>query len=212
MSKTLYYVFDPLCGWCYGAGPTVTALDNTADVALRLLPSGLFSGDGARPMDDSFAAYAWSNDQRIERLTGQRFSERYREDVLADRRQRFDSGPATLALTSVALTEPERELEALKAIQQARYVDGQDITQRDSLVALLRSLGLGRAADRLAHTDGELLTANRARVDKAQALLSQFGARGVPAFILEIHGQRQLLNSSAAFSAPQTFVDQLATA
>ena len=27
-------------------------------------------------MDDDFAAYAWSNDQRIERLTGQRFTER----------------------------------------------------------------------------------------------------------------------------------------
>ncbi len=212
MYKKLYYVFDPLCGWCYGAGATVTALDHMPDVQLRLLPSGLFSGEGARPMDDGFAAYAWSNDQRIERMTGQRFTERYRSEVLAGQRQMFDSGPATVALTAVALTAPKRELEALKAIQQARYIDGKDITQQDSLVALLRGLGLEQSAARLEQPDAELLTANRTRVDEAQALLAQFGARGVPAFILETGGHRQLLHSSAVFSDPQTFIAQFAAA
>lgn len=112
MNKTLYYVFDPLCGWCYGAGAAVAALEDVPGLEVELLPSGLFSGEGARSMDDSFAAYAWSNDQRIERLTGQPFSGRYRSKVLADRQQRFDSGAATLALTAVALISPQRELEA----------------------------------------------------------------------------------------------------
>ncbi|WP_353611301.1 hypothetical protein [Paracidovorax avenae] len=71
MTKTLHYLFDPLCGWCYGAGGTVAELAALPGVALRLLPSGLFSGEGARPMSADFADYAWSNDQRIERLTGQ---------------------------------------------------------------------------------------------------------------------------------------------
>jgi len=116
MTKTLSYVFDPLCGWCYGAIETVSVLSGNPAVQLHLMPSGLFSGPGARPMDDAFAAFAWSNDQRIERLTGQAFSERYRDQVLADRRQMFDSGPASIALTAVALTAPERELEALAAL------------------------------------------------------------------------------------------------
>ncbi|WP_028602051.1 DsbA family protein [Ottowia thiooxydans] len=212
MNKTLYYVFDPLCGWCYGAGGMVTNLHNIPGVQLRLLPSGLFSGEGARPMDDDFANYAWSNDQRIERLTGQRFTERYRSDVLADRRQMFDSGPASVALTAVALTSPESELEALKAIQLARYVEGQDITQLSTLANVLRSLGLEQAATRLSVPDDELLTANRARIAEAQALMSQFGARGVPAFVLETGPQLQLLNSSAAFSSPQVFLAQFASA
>ncbi|RUR71221.1 DsbA family protein [Variovorax guangxiensis] len=212
MHKTLYYVFDPFCGWCYGAGDTVVALAGMPGVELQLLPSGLFAGEGARPMDDDFADYAWSNDQRIERLTKQRFSERYRSEVLADRQQMFDSGPATVALTAVALTEPSRELNALKAIQQARYVDGQDITRRNTLVAVLQTRGLERAAARLTHPDAELLAANRARMDKAHALLKQFGARGVPTFVLEKHGQRELLHSSDVFSNPQAFVDQVAAA
>lgn len=212
MTKTLHYLFDPLCGWCYGAGGTVAALAAMPGVALRLLPTGLFSVEGARPMTDDFAAYAWSNDQRIERLTGQRFTEQYRRDVLADHRQMFDSGPATVALTAVALTAPAREVEALKRIQQARYVEGRDVTSLDTLVALLKALGLDDAAQHLARPDAALLDANRARVAQAQALLQQFGARGVPAFILEHNGQRQLLPSNAVFSNPEAFLAQVASA
>ncbi|NMG35796.1 DsbA family protein [Azoarcus sp. TTM-91] len=212
MTKTLLYLFDPLCGWCYGASGTVAEVSALPGVALRLLPSGLFSGEGARPMNDDFATYAWSNDQRIERLTGQRFTEQYRGNVLADHRQMFDSGPATVALTAIALTAPQRELDALKAIQLARYVDGRDVTSLETLMAVLKTLGLDEAARRLAQPDAELLAANRARVAEAQALLQQFGARGVPTFILEQNGQRQLLPSSAVFSNPQAFVEQLAAA
>lgn len=140
-SFNFQYIFDPLCGWCYGASAALAAVADSAAVHLNLLPSGLFSGDGARTMDDDFAAYAWSNDQRIAHLTGQPFSERYRDQVLANRQQRFDSGPATLALTAVALTAPQREADALKAIQQARYVEGRDITDIDTLAAILASLG-----------------------------------------------------------------------
>lgn len=212
MSKTLYYVFDPLCGWCYGAGAAVAAVDKEAQIQIQLLPSGLFSGKGARPIDDSFAAYAWSNDQRIERLTGQRFTERYRNEVLAKHGQMFDSGPATIALTAVSITSADREFEALKAIQQARYIHGKDITQSSTLIEVLQSLGLQQAVARLARPDDELLSANQLRVASAQALLNQFGARGVPTFILETNGQRQLLHPGTAFSNPQAFVEQLAAA
>ena len=209
MTPTLHYIFDPLCGWCYGAGPALAALAAAPGITVSLQPSGLFSEAGARPMDDHFATYAWSNDQRIERLTGQPFSARYRDQVLADRQQRFDSGPATLALTAVALTAPQREADALKAIQQARYVEGRDITDTGTLADLLGALGLDDAAARLREPDVALLTANQQRVNQAQAMLRQAGAGGVPTFVLERNGQRQVLHSGTAFSDPQGFVAQL---
>ena len=212
MPKTLHYIFDPLCGWCYGAGATLAAIVDTGQVELRLWPSGLFSGDGARPIDDAFAAYAWSNDQRIERLTGRRFSERYRAEVLSDRRQMLDSGPASVALTAVALSRPGRELEALKAIQQARYVDGQDVTRLETLAAILEGLDLLQAAASLTQPDASLLHTHRDRVAEAQSMLRHFGAQGVPTFIVERDGGRQLLHSSALFSDPQAFIDQLTAA
>lgn len=210
MAKTLHYVFDPLCGWCYGASPGLNVLAAVAQLRIQPLPSGLFAGSGARAMDDVFAAYAWSNDQRIARLSGQRFTEQYRTQVLGDHAQRFDSGLATLALTAVAMTDPERELQALGAIQLARYVHGQDVTQVQTLQALLQGLGLAAAAERLRQPDAELEAANRARVESAQALLRRFGAQGVPTLILEHAGGQTLLPSGALFSDPHALAGQLA--
>ncbi|PYB84241.1 DsbA family protein [Pseudomonas soli] len=210
MNKTLVYLFDPLCGWCYGAGGPLPRVLQTTGLVLRLIPTGLFSGSGARAMDDDFAAYAWSNDQRIERLTGQVFSERYRDQVLADRLQAFDSGPSTLALSAVNLTSPEHEFEALKAIQAARYVDGLDVTRLETLTAVLVDLGLDAAAQRLARPDSALLQANDDRVGQGRALLRRVGGQGVPTFVLQqADDAMQLLPASAIFSDPQVFIREL---
>jgi len=212
MTKTLHYLFDPLCGWCYAATPALSAASEVPAVHIELLPTGLFAGAGARPMNAEFAAYAWSNDQRIESLTGQRFTEQYRERVLGDRRRLFDSGPATLALTAVFLTAPAKELEALKAIQHARYVDGQDTTSLETLAGVLRGIGLEQAAMRVAQPDEELLAANRARMDRAQALMREFGARGVPTLVAQSGAKRWVVNNADFYANPCALAGELEAA
>lgn len=212
MDKTLHYLFDPLCGWCYGATPAVSELLEISAISIKLLPTGLFSGESARPMDDGFAAYAWSNDQRIERLTGQRFTEQYRQRVLGNHQRLFDSGPATVALSAVSLTDPSRELEALKAVQRARYVEGNDVTSLTTLAGLLDALDLKEAATMVAHPDADLLAANRARISRAQALMQEFGARGVPTLIAESGAKRWMVNPSAAYSNTHALISQLESA
>nr|WP_315591606.1 DsbA family protein [uncultured Cupriavidus sp.] len=206
---TLTYLLDPLCGWCYGAGAPLTQIVNSTGLQLTLLPTGLFSAEGARAMDDKFAAYAWANDQRIERLTGQVFSERYRDQVLGNRAQPFDSGPATVALTAVHLSAPEREFEALKAIQRARYVDGLDITDLTTLVEVLASLGLTAASARVGEPDTTLLQATQDRMSRGRTLLHQLGAQGVPTFALDNNGRSRMLHASQIFSDLQAFAREL---
>ena len=87
--------FDSPYGWCYAAGPALERLDRLDDLVPKLAPAGLFAGEGARPTDAAFAAYAWHNDQRIERLTGQPFSEAYRHNVLGAQGGLLDPAPAT---------------------------------------------------------------------------------------------------------------------
>ena len=186
----LTYLFDPLCGWCYGAAPALRALIE-AGHAVTLAPSGLFAAPG-RTMDPGFAAYAWGADQRIAVMTGQEFSERYRADVLGRPGAPFDSTPATLALTAVWQADPAREAAALAAIQRARYVDGQDICDASVLATLLRGLGLPDAADRAAAPDASLRAAAAGRMRAAQALMARHGLNGVPALL--IGTQRPLPN------------------
>jgi putative protein-disulfide isomerase len=214
MSATthLTYLLDPLCGWCYGAS---TALENLAarpDFTIALAPTGLFSGAGARPMDDGFAAYAWANDQRISHLTGQPFSEDYRHNVLGDRTRLFDSGPATLALTAVALTAPDRELDALKAIQNARYVAGRDTTDITVLAQILRAINLHEAADRLATPGDAFIAAHHKHLESARGEMRRFGVAGVPALIVGTADNRRLVGANALFGGMEVLVEGLKAA
>lgn len=202
---TVYY--DPLCGWCYGATPSVRKLGEQPGLNIELVPSGLFAGSNARAMDARFAEYAWSADQRIQRLTGQQFSDRYREQVLADRTARLDSRPATVALTAVALTDPTRELDALEAIQEARYVEGRDVTDFAVLAAIMADLGLERVAPRVAAPDSALLAAYEARTAKARRDLQALGATGVPTLVVRGH----VLESQALYGRFEDLLRRIQT-
>lgn len=211
MNTTLIYLFDPLCGWCYGAGPALTAVAATG-INIELLPTGMFSGAQARVMDDDFASFAWNNDQRIGLLSGQPFSDYYRQSVLADRQQRFDSGPASLALTAVALTSPDGGMAALKAIQHARFVAGRNVTDRPTLCAILTQAGLQQSAGALAQSSQALLDAHRLRVAEAGVLMEQLHASGVPTFIGVSPGRRWLLHGNGIYAEPNALVGQLQAA
>jgi putative protein-disulfide isomerase len=183
------YLFDPLCGWCYGTAPVIERILARPDFALLLQPAGIFAGEGAFPMNAGFAAHAWAADQRIAQLSGQTFSESYRSNVLENGAGKIvDSGPATLALTAVRLTQPDREFSALKAIQAARYVEGRDNGSPDVIGEVLTELGLLDARERFTSPDAELQTANRAQIDAARSAMRRLGARGVPVLAMD-HGQ-----------------------
>ncbi len=114
---------------------------------------------------------------------------------------RFDSATATLALTAVALNAPQHELQALKVLQEARYVHAQDTSAVPVVEKLLRDMGLRAAAERFVAGDTELLADNAARVRKAQGLMRTFGAQGVPALIVTDDNGSRLLRGNALYGS-----------
>jgi putative protein-disulfide isomerase len=212
MDMRITYLFDPLCGWCYGASPVLEKLSQLDGVTLNLAPTGLFAGEASRPMDRQFAAYAWQNDQRIARLTGQPFSDAYREQVLGATGGLFDSAPATLGLVAVCLTKPARELEALKTLQRARYQDGRNNSDLKVVAEILAEAGFTEAAWRLQSPDEALLDAYRSRVSAARADMARFGAEGVPGLIVDRDGDERLMRTSALFGAFDVLANQLRAA
>ncbi|MBZ9741612.1 MULTISPECIES: DsbA family protein [unclassified Mesorhizobium] len=205
------YLFDPLCGWCYGATPMLDKLA-ASGVRVELLPTGLFSGAGARPMDEGFAAHAWANDQRIGRLTGQPFTQAYQRNVLNVRGTLLDSHAATLGISAAGLEDPSRRLTALKAIQRARYVDGRDIVTVEGVVAVLADTGMMDAAAILKNPTETLLTAHRELVGRGRALFERLHANGVPSLAVIRNEAPRLIGSNALFGSFDNLVAHIAAA
>ncbi|MBT0957906.1 DsbA family protein [Alphaproteobacteria bacterium KMM 3653] len=197
---TLHYLFDPLCGWCYGASETIVTLANHPDIDLQPWATGLFAGNGARPMK-SFAA-----------LSGRQFTEAYRRDVLGADDTSLDSTMATLAVTAAADTVPDCVIEALTAIQTARYVDGKDVTSSSVVAGLLTELGLAEAASRILTPDAALTGLAQTCSAKARDLMTSHNLQGVPALIAEVDGTQFGLDASKLYSGPDAILATLGRA
>ncbi len=201
----IYYLFDPLCGWCYGAKPALETV--ASQYPVELTPTGLFFRSG-RVMDADFAQYAWGNDERIGRLTGQAFSTAYRENVLQGGGQ-FDSQNSLLALTAVREIAPEQELAVLSALQTARYVDGRNNADLRVIADVLQTQGLGDIVPKLSDpvTEQSLL----ARIQFGQQLARRLGVPGVPQLVVERDGQFEAVPSHFLFEQTQHLLELVAT-
>lgn len=191
-NQQLIYLFDPLCGWCYGASPAIEKLSQNNEITL--LPTGL-AVDRQRKMDREFAQYAWGNDQRIAKLTGVVFSQQYREQLL-EKETDFDSRLMVNALSVVQFKQPSKTLTVLKSLQQARYVQGLDTTKLDVVNMIVNHQGIDC-------TKEEILAAN-AQADQyiaqGQALARQLGLQGVPNLLLKTEQGYQALPNTLLFS------------
>lgn len=167
-------------------------------MSVDLLPSGLFSVPG-RVLTADFAAHAWQNDQRIHALTGQTFSPAYRRHILEAVGMPFDSTVATRALTAVAMDQPAREVDVLKALQEARYITGRDITDVATVSAILAEGGLPEAAAAFEADSPALRSVNADRVAAARKVMREFGASGVPTLVIVDGTVRRLLDNKLLY-------------
>ncbi len=177
------FLFDPLCGWCYGAAPMIAALRASPGAVVDLLPAGLFVGDGAVTMSESFLDYVRDADRRVAQVSGQPFSDAYRAELSAGQLSRVDSAAATLALSAVHLEDPAREFEALRALQRLRWEGGRDNSDAGVVAGALEDAGFGAAAARLQAPDAALLSTNSQRIEAGRDLMRRFSIRGVPALL-----------------------------
>lgn len=215
--NTLLYLFDPLCGWCYGAAPALDALTNHPSIELMLLPSGLFAGRGARPQNRQWADYAWANDQRIAALTGQVFSEAYRQQVLLGPHGSFDSGPMTRALTLARGLDRRLELALLHHFQRQRYIDGRE-TSSARVAAAITSSFLERhgypsdpmvLAEQLDADDALALLACE-RINDTKRMMESEQVRGVPKLYLETAGQLQPVSPELLYQGSDAVLEAIA--
>ena len=115
---TLHYIFDPLCGWCYGAAPLIEAARKVNGLEIALHAGGLMTGSDRQPVTERLRRYVMEHDQRISALTGQPFGDAYLNGLLRDTGAVLDSEPPIGAILAADLLGG-RGLDMLERIQKA---------------------------------------------------------------------------------------------
>jgi putative protein-disulfide isomerase len=180
MNAVLHYIYDPLCGWCYGAEPLVTAASKVDGLALKLHAGGLWPQPTKLP--DHMRRYIQQADARVGQMSGQPYGEPYLHGLLFDPELVLESRPVIAAVLAAQSLDPNKALPMLRGIQHAHYERGEHVVREGTLRQIAAEIGLDPAAFAAA-----LATV---RVDEhiadSQELMNNVGAQGFPTFVLQI--------------------------
>lgn len=176
--KRLVYVFDPLCGWCYGFSPVVRALHDATKrrATWEVMAGGMVLGDRVGPIGrlSDFLKQALP---RVEGTTGIKFGSAFTTGVLEPGTQILSSLEPSRALQAVKTLAPGRGLDFAVALQKALYEDGRDITNLSVLGEVAEALGL--EAFTLEYLKTETLEKTEAEFEQ----VSEMGVTGFPTLV-----------------------------
>lgn len=185
--KTLHYIYDPLCGWCYGIAPFIQAAHKQG-VTIALHGGGMITGSQRRPADDSMREMIRNHNQRITQLTGQPFTDAF-YTLLKNQEWVMDSVPPIAAILS-AQAQSGKGIDMLEACQKAYYQDGLPLN-RDTLRRLADKLGISNI-----QSDN-----TEQHINESRQLFVHNPTGGFPTLLLEEDGAFQHISNQAVLGA-----------
>lgn len=208
---TLHYIYDPLCGWCYGASPLIEITNAHPDIVLELHGGGMLAGASRLHMDSQFREHIQQSDKRISAMTGQVFGDDYLK-MLNEPNLVLDSAPPLLAI--LAASKQGRAFAMLKASQHAHYVSGRHISDPNVLSDIAKDIGLDIQQYQQDYTQ-QKATALDEHIHHSRQLLAQSGSSGFPTLLIKQENKWQrvpLQNYLGDVDKWQQFLDALVAA
>lgn len=129
--RSLIYVGDPMCSWCWGFAPEIERLAETYPV--DVVVGGLRPGPMAQVLEDRMAGFLRHHWNEIAQRTGQPF-----DTGFLDRRDGwvYDTEPPAIAVTVMRRMNEQETLSYFTTVQRAFYGEGVDVTEFDELATL----------------------------------------------------------------------------
>jgi putative protein-disulfide isomerase len=172
----LVYFADPMCSWCYGFSPVISALADRFEgrLELHMVMGGLRAGntEAMRLEDKQYIRDAW---KRVAAATGQPFDMGF----LAREGFVYDTEPACRAVVTARRLLPRLALPFMARMQQAFYAENRDMTAADEIATVAEEAGFDRAQFSAAFAAPE--TQNETFRDFLTA--QELGIRGFPTLI-----------------------------
>jgi putative protein-disulfide isomerase len=203
MAAKLHYIYDPLCGWCYGAEPLVLSAIKVEGLDLVLHGGGLWPEPSTLPED--MCRYIQKADKQIGVMSGQPYGDEYLNGLLLDPSLVLESQPTIAAVLATKSIDPAKEMEMLKAIQHAHYEHGRHVVNSEVIAELAEQCGLDSEAFSKALGEVDV----DAHIAESRQLMGRIGAGGFPTFVLETDAGLQGVPHQQYGSNPQGFAEWL---
>jgi len=136
-TKKLYYVYDPMCSWCWGYKPVWNKIEDAlkGEVDVIYVLGGL-APDSDVPMAEDMQQQIASYWKKIETFLGTTFNYEFWAKNIP-RRSTYPSCRAVLAAR-----EQNAEKAMLEAIQHSYYLNAQNPSDNDVLIHVAENIGL----------------------------------------------------------------------
>lgn len=188
---TVIYVYDALCGWCYGFSPVIQQLQqNHPDITIEVLSGGMITGDRIGPLID-VAPYIRSAYKDVENASGVKFGQPFLEELFGEAQMYMTSIPAARALAAFRILQPDgNQLRFAARIQKAIYGEGMHPDDEDGFGNLVTEFGLDKARflDVMRSDDA----AKAADADMQRS--SQMGVTGFPTVFVQHNNQLSIIS------------------
>ena len=122
------YVYDPLCGWCYGFVPALLKFVKTnPDVEVDVVPAGLMTGDRVKPYGHMLD-YISKAAPKMTAVTKQQVGEAFFEMMRGTQTPLSISAPPSLAVIQMkSLTSSENVVRLAELLLVEHFKHGRDL-------------------------------------------------------------------------------------
>ncbi len=146
MEQRIIYIYDALCGWCYGFSPEVKKLEKTwrDKLPFEVLSGGMVPATRAHPLS-TMAAYIKNAHKQVEQLSGVKFGSAFLNDTLNSTTLVMNSEPPALALSIAKKHYPELGVSFAHEIQYSFYYEGHDLNAEETYKNIAKKLDMQTA-------------------------------------------------------------------
>lgn len=186
---TIIYVFDPMCGWCYGFSPVITELTNhyRDQYHFDILSGGMVIGDREGPIG-SMSEYILSAIPRLEEYTGVKIGEPYIE-ILKDGTYFSSSEMPSIAIQVFKHLSDKNAISFAEDVQKALFQHGKSLNDINTYLELIRTYGIDGEEFVKCMNDPGFRKKTFAEFDYA----SQLGVTGYPTILMKQNGKYSVL-------------------
>ncbi len=184
----LIYVYDPLCGWCYGFSPVITRLKDqmNSDVDFLVLSGGMVREAG--PIGE-IAGYIKTAYKLVEDTTGVKFGEKFLNEILNNGEAIFTSVPPAKALAVLRIHLPEKCVEIAARLQKAFYHEGIQVDDYSAYAQIAKEFGMDPDEFLLKVKSPEIAEI----VENEFKMAAGLGVKGYPTTVLRRGKETQIL-------------------